>query len=207
MERTYIRVGSLEYEKVNGSYGLTTLKDKHVAISNGEVKFSFKGKKGIYHEISLKNKKLAKIVKECRDIPGKELFQYYDSDGNKKSIDSGSVNQYIKDASGMDFSAKDFRLWAGSLNILRCFKSRGEAATAAESKHNILAALDEVSSKLGNTRTVCRKYYVHPGIVNLYEEKKLGKFLKELDERDSVDEPDGLNHNEIILMKILKGLH
>ncbi|CAN5249607.1 DNA topoisomerase IB [soil metagenome] len=207
MERTYIRVGSYEYEKSNGSFGLTTLKDKHVAINNGEMNFSFKGKKGVYHKISLKNKKLAKIVKECRDIPGKELFQYYDTDGTRKSIDSGSVNQYIKEASGMDFSAKDFRLWAGSLNILRCFKSSPLAETKAHLKQNIIVALDAVSSKLGNTRTVCKKYYVHPGIINLYEENKLDKFLKELDENASPEVPDGLNHDETILMKILKGLH
>ncbi len=207
MERTYIRVGNYGYEKMNGSYGLTTLKDKHVIIKRGEMKFSFKGKKGIYHKISLKNKKLAKIVKECRDIPGKELFQYYDTDGSRKSIDSGSVNQYIKDASGMDFSAKDFRLWAGSLNILRCFKSMEPAFSPADSKHKVLEALDEVSSKLGNTRTVCRKYYVHPGIIQLYEEDALGKYLKELEGSDQEDESPELHNDEKVLMKILKGLH
>ena len=211
MERTYIRVGNYGYEKMNGSYGLTTLKNKHVVIKKSEMNFAFKGKKGVYHKISLKNRKLAKIVKECREIPGKELFQYYDAEGNQKSIDSGSVNNYIKTASGMDFSAKDFRLWAGSLNILRALKSMEPATTEGEYKQNILSALDEVSSKLGNTRTVCRKYYVHPGIISLYEENNLGKYLKELDEketekREETDQP-GLHHEEKVLMKILKGLH
>lgn len=207
MERTYIRVGNYGYEKMNGSYGLTTLKDKHVAIKSGELKFSFKGKKGVFHDISLKNKKLAKIVKECRDIPGKELFQYYTEDGTRRSIDSGRVNEYIKESSGMDFSAKDFRLWAGSLNILRSFKSMGQAMTQTICKQNILTALDQVSAKLGNTRTVCRKYYVHPGLIRLYEQNNLERYLKELDALEKPDNKTGLTREEKCLMKILKEFH
>jgi DNA topoisomerase-1 len=207
MERTYIRIGNYGYEKMNGSYGLTTLKDKHVAINSGEMKFSFKGKKGVFHDISLKNKKLAKVVKECRDIPGKELFQYYGQDGTRRSIDSGRVNEYIKEASGMDFSAKDFRLWAGSLNILRSFKSMGQALTQTMCKQNVLMALDSVSRKLGNTRTVCRKYYVHPGLIRLYEENNLEKYLKELDALEEPDDKSGLTKEEKVLMKILKEFH
>lgn len=207
MERTYIRVGNYGYEKMNGSYGLTTLKDRHVVIKSDEMNFSFKGKKGVYHDISLKNKKLAKIVKQCRDIPGKELFQYYAKDGTRRSIDSGSVNQYIKEASGMDFSAKDFRLWAGSLNILRSFKSLGQAVTQTMCKQNIIMALDQVSAKLGNTRTVCKKYYVHPGLIRLYEENNLEKHLKALDALGKSDGKSGLTREELVLMKILKEFH
>ena len=207
MERTYIRVGNVGYEKMNGSYGLTTLKDKHVMINKGEMNFSFKGKKGVYHNVSLMNKRLASIVKECRDIPGKELFQYYTADGARRGIDSGSVNEYIKEASGMDFSAKDFRLWAGSLNILRSFKSLGQALTQTMCKQNILLALDEVSAKLGNTRTVCRKYYVHPGLIRLYEENNLQRYLKELDALGKPNTKSGHTHEEKILMKILRGFH
>ncbi len=207
MERTYIRVGNYGYEKMNGSYGLTTLKDKHVVIQQGEMNFAFKGKKGVHHKISLMNKKLARIVKECRDIPGEELFQYYGPDGKRRDIDSGSVNQYIKDASGMDFSAKDFRLWAGSLNILRSFKSMGQALNATVCKQNILRALDEVSSKLGNTRIVCRKYYVHPGLIRLYEENNLEKYLKHLDKIEGTYGKSGLTNEEGVLMTILKGFH
>ncbi len=207
MERTYIRVGNAGYEKMNGSYGLTTFKDKHVAINSGEMNFSFKGKKGVYHDISLKNKRLAKVVKECRDIPGKELFQYYAADGSRRSIDSGRVNDYIKECSGMDFSAKDFRLWAGSLNILRSFKSMGQALTQAARKQNILLALEEVSHKLGNTKTVCRNYYVHPGIIKLYEEDNLQHYLKELDRLEKPGDKSGLAQEEKVLMKILKDFH
>jgi DNA topoisomerase I len=206
MERTYIRIGSEDYEKIYGSYGLTTLKDKHVKINGDNLEFSFKGKKGIYHNISLRNRRLARMVKACRDIPGKELFQYFDKDGNKKSIDSGMVNRYIKEASGGDFSAKDFRTWAGTLDILRAFKTIGQAGSESDCKKNILTALDEVSHKLGNTRTVCKKYYVHPGIIKLYEEQNLDKYLKELDKIEKPDDLSGLTSEERVLMKILKEL-
>ena len=206
MERTYIRIGSEDYEKLYGSYGLTTLKDGHVKINGSTVKFSFKGKKGIEHNITLRNKKLAKLVQHCKDIPGKELFQYYDSDGARHAIDSGMVNRYIKEASGGDFTAKDFRTWAGTLNILRAFCAMEEPSSEAACKRNIIAALDEVSEKLGNTRTVCKKYYVHPGIIKLYEEKALDKYIKELDAIEKDDNLSGLTSEERVLMKILKGL-
>lgn len=206
MERTYIRIGSEDYEKLYGSYGLTTLKDSHVRIDGDKILFSFKGKKGIDHKISLKNKRLAKTVKQCRDITGKELFQYYDAEGNRKPIDSGMVNRYIKDASGGDFTAKDFRTWAGTLNSIRAFKSIGEAESETDCKKKIVAALDEVSKQLGNTRTVCKKYYVHPGIIKLYEEKNLLKYLNGLDKIEQPDDLAGLTGEERVLMKILKEL-
>ena len=206
MERTYIRIGSNGYEKMYGSYGLTTLKDSHVAINGNEIKFSFKGKKGVFHEINLKNKRLAKAVQACRDIPGKELFQYFDKEGNRKSIDSGMVNNYIKEATGMEFTTKDFRTWAGSLNILWAFKSIGEAMNNAECKKKIVEALDQVSLKLGNTRTVCKKYYVHPGLLSLYEENNLQKYLAGLDDIEHPDDVSGLTTSEKVLMKILKSL-
>ena len=204
MERTYIRVGSHEYEKANGSYGLTTLKDRHVTISGDNMLFTFIGKKGVSHTITLKNKKLAKMVKECRDIPGKELFQYYDTDGQRKAIDSGMVNNYIKTSTEGDFSAKDFRTWAGSVHALQAFRSLGEAITVTENKKNIVSALDEVSSKLGNTRTVCKKYYVHPVLIRLYEENNLSSYLKELDKLEEPDNRSDLTREEQVLMKILK---
>ncbi len=173
MEQTYIRIGSNGYEKLYGSYGLTTLKDKHVSIKNEQMVFCFKGKKGVEHTISLKNKSLARIVKQCRDIPGKELFQYYDNNKVKKCIDSGMVNNYIHNAAKSDFSAKDFRTWAGTLQALKKLRELPAASTATEVKKNVVAVIDSVSKKLGNTRSVCKKYYIHPGIIRLYEENKL----------------------------------
>jgi DNA topoisomerase I len=207
MERTYIRVGSGEYEKQNGSHGITTLKDKHVAIAGDTIRFSFKGKKGISHDITLKSKRLARIVKNCREIPGKELFQYYDEEGKTHPVDSGMINSYIKETTGMDFTSKDFRTWAGSLNLLRTLQAMGEALTVAENKKNIVAALDAVSLKLGNTRTVCKKYYVHPGLIALYEENSLNKYLLQLENAPCTEETTGLHADEQILMKILQSFH
>jgi DNA topoisomerase-1 len=207
MERTYIRVGNNEYEKSNGSYGLTTMKNRHVSITGDKMVFSFTGKKGIHHDITLRSKRLAHTVRQCRDIPGRELFQYYGEDGTRKSIDSGMVNQYIKDGLGMDFTAKDFRTWAGSLHALQAFRSIGEALTSTECKKNLVAVLDTVSHQLGNSRTVCKKYYVHPGLIQLYEDNKLVKYLKELESDTKLDEPagpTGLTGEEEVLMKILK---
>jgi len=206
MERTYIRVGNDDYEKLYGSYGLTTLKDSHVKVSGDTIHFSFRGKKGIFHNISLRNRRLARMVKRCRDIPGKELFQYIDREGNRHPIDSGMVNRYIKEATGGDFSAKDFRTWAGTLNIIRAFRSIGEAESESDCRKNILSALDEVSQKLGNSRTICKKYYVHPGIIKLYEDKNLKKYLGELDDIEKTDALTGLTSEERVLMKILKEL-
>jgi DNA topoisomerase I len=173
MERTYIRVGNSEYEKANGSYGLTTLKNKHVSVTGDKLVFSFTGKKGIHHDITLHNKRLARTVSQCRDIPGRELFQYYDHEGARHSIDSGMVNQYIHEAAGAEFTAKDFRTWAGSMHALEAFLELGVADSEAACKKNVVAVLDIVSKKLGNSRTVCKKYYVHPGLIRLYEEGKL----------------------------------
>ncbi|HET6543122.1 MAG TPA: DNA topoisomerase IB [Chryseolinea sp.] len=206
MERTFIRIGNAEYERLYGSYGLTTLKDGHVDINGATIKFSFKGKKGVYHSVTLKNKRLAKIVQACKDIPGKELFQYFDENGVRCSIDSGMINNYIREATGKDFSAKDFRTWAGTLSILSSFKALGDAKTLAEKKKNIVSALDEVSSKLGNTRTICKKYYVHPEIIRLYEEDNLQKYLNELDAIEKPDDVSDLTQEEKVLMKILKKL-
>jgi DNA topoisomerase-1 len=204
MERTYIRVGNVDYEKLYGSYGLTTLKDKHVNINGDNLHFSFKGKKGVQHDITLRNKKLARIVKECREIPGKELFQYYDAEGHRKSVDSGMVNNYIREATEMDFTAKDMRTWAGTMHALQALWSIGDAMTEAECKKNIVAALDMVSQQLGNTRSVCKKYYVHPLLIQLYQEKKLTKYMDELNKIEEYDNISGLTPQEQILMKILK---
>lgn len=204
MAYTNIRVGNDTYEKLYGSFGLTTLKDKHVDIRGNEITFSFKGKKGVHHELNLKNKRLAKLVKACRDIPGKELFQYYTTEGEKKSIDSGMVNEYIKRTSGGDFTAKDFRTWAGTVHAFLAFKQLGGFETTAEAKKKITEALDMVSNHLGNTRNVCKKYYVHPAILLLYENKSLEKYLLELDKISVNDDKADLTSEEKIVMRILE---
>jgi len=204
MERTNIRIGNCTYEKIYGSYGITTLKDKHVKVNGTNIKFSFKGKKGVFHDINIRSKRLSSIVKKCQDIPGKELFQYYDEEGKRKPIDSGMVNEYIKSISGGDFTAKDFRTWAGTVQALLAFREMGYSHTQTGTKKNIVAALDVVSGLLGNTRTVCRKYYVHPMIISLYETQTLHKYLQQLDELEKDDGKSDLTAEEKVLMNILK---
>lgn len=203
MEQTNIRVGNSFYEKTYGSFGLTTLKDKHVKFNGNAVNFVFVGKKGVPHNITLKNKKLAGIIKKCRDVPGKELFQFYDDEGNHQSIDSGLVNNYIREISNADFTAKDFRTWAGTIEAFLALKSIGCCDTQTETKRRIVEALDIVSERLGNTRAVCKKYYVHPLILSLYESKELEKYIKE----DEIEKPvtkHDLSPEEKIVMKILQ---
>lgn len=204
MERTNIRIGNNIYEKLYGSFGLTTLKDKHVDIKGQKLKFSFKGKKGVYHDIELKNAKLARAVQNCKDIPGKELFQYYDENGQRHAIESGMVNDYIKEISGDDFTAKDFRTWSGTVNALIAFKEIGEAESDKEYKSKVKEALEQVAAHLGNTATVCRKYYVHPLVINLYENKSIKKYLDELDQIEINDGMAGLTKEETIVMKMLE---
>jgi len=204
MQRTNIRVGNSMYEKLYGSFGLTTLKDNHVNINGSRLQFKYKGKKGVYHDVKIESKRLAKIVKQCRDIPGKELFQYIDENGEHKSIDSGMVNSYIKEISGGDFTAKDFRTWSGTVNAFLAFKELGFFETQTESKRKIVAALDNVAQQLGNTRTVCKKYYVHPQIISMYENKTLEKYFDELEKLEANDDKTGLTPEEKIVMKILE---
>jgi DNA topoisomerase-1 len=203
MQCTCIRIGNSAYEKLYGSFGLTTLKDKHVNIEGTKMSFSFKGKKGVMHNISLKSRRLARIVQQCKDIPGKELFQYLDENGARKSIDSGMVNNYLKEISGGSFTAKDLRTWAGSLHALQAFKEIGNGETETATKRNINTALDMVAKQLGNTRTVCRKYYVHPNIIDLYASKQLDKYLKKADHEECPATTE-LTAEEKVLMKILE---
>ena len=203
MQRTNIRVGNSMYEKLYGSFGLTTLKDNHVNINGSKLQFRYKGKKAVYHNVKIESKRLAKIVKQCRDIPGKELFQYIDENGEHKSIDSGMVNAYIKEISGGDFTTKDFRTWSGTVNAFLAFKELGFFETQTESKRKIVAALDNVAKQLGNTRTVCKKYYVHPQILSMYENKMLEKYFNELEKLETDDDKTGLTPEEKVVMKIL----
>jgi DNA topoisomerase-1 len=168
MEQTHIRVGNQEYAKENGSYGLTTLRNKHVEVHGSQVTFSFQGKSKVHHTISLEDRRLARIIKQCEDLPGYELFQYVDEDGERHAIDSSDVNDYLREITGQHFTAKDFRTWAGS--VLACDMLRGMTAVenATQAKKNVVAAIKAVAAKLGNTPSVCRKCYVHPAVLEAY---------------------------------------
>lgn len=204
LERTHIRVGNYEYEKLYGSFGLTTFKDKHIEVKDSRIKFSFKGKKGIHHNIDLRSKKLSRLVQQCKDIPGKELFQYYDENGDPKPVDSGMVNDYIREISGQDFTAKDFRTWAGTVHAFLAFSEIGTEEDEDSIKKNIVIALDKVAEKLGNTRTVCRKYYVHPKLLTQYENKTIQGYFNGLKKNEKDESATGLSNVEKKLMKILK---
>jgi DNA topoisomerase-1 len=203
MELTSIRVGNEAYKKLYGSFGLTTLQDRHVKIDGNSLKFEFKGKKGVFHKISLQSKKLARLVKQCRDISGKDLFQYYNEAGEHCAIESGDVNRYLHEITGEDFTAKDFRTWAGSVSALYAFKDAGEFDTVTECKKKIVSVLDEVALNLGNTRTVCKKYYVHPTVIKSYEEGTIFHYIKQLDEDRDVNSAE-LNKAERALLELLE---
>ncbi len=203
MELTSIRVGNESYKKLYGSFGLTTLMNRHVKIEGSTIHFEFKGKKGVFHKVALQSLKLARLVRQCRDIPGKELFQYYNDSGEKCTIGSGDVNNYLKEITGDDFTAKDFRTWAGSVSSLYAFKEAGEFNNVTECKKKIVSVLDEVAINLGNTRTVCKKYYVHPTVIKSYEEGTIFKYIRQLDEKQDVNSAD-LNLAEKALLDLLE---
>jgi DNA topoisomerase-1 len=203
MELTSIRIGNESYKKLYGSFGLTTLMNKHVSISGTDICFEFKGKKGVQHKVALHSRKLARLIKQCRDIPGRELFQYFDPEGNKHSVDSGDVNDYLKAITGEDFTAKDFRTWAGSVRALYAFKEAGEFDTVTECKKKIVSVLDEVAINLGNTCTVCKKYYVHPTVIKSYEEGTIFKYISKLDQDKNINAAE-LNTAEKALLELLE---
>ncbi|MDB5120181.1 MAG: topoisomerase [Sphingobacteriales bacterium] len=204
MQKTLIRVGNEAYKQLYGSYGLTTLRDRHIKIDGNALKLSFKGKKGIYHEINLTDKTLAKLVKKCRDIPGQELFQYFTPQGERCSIDSGKINSYIKEVTCCDFTAKDFRTWAGTLNALKELAVFEYPDNILKRKKIINIALDHVAAKLGNTRTICKKSYVFPALLEAYETGELLPYIKRLSRSKDIIGEKGLNHDEKVLLSFLK---
>lgn len=168
LETTFIRIGNEEYARENQSYGLTTLRNKHVDVEGSTVRFKFKGKSGKQHAIDLEDRRVARIIKSCLDLPGYELFQYLDEDSDRRSIDASDVNDYLREITGQPFTAKDFRTWAGS--VLACTILRQMEAFESESqaKKNVVAAIKSVAERLGNTPAVCRKCYVHPAVLESY---------------------------------------
>jgi DNA topoisomerase I len=168
LEKTLIRVGNEEYARDNGSVGLTTMREKHATVTGATVRFEFRGKSGVGHAIDLRDARLARILKACRDLPGYELFQYVDEDGRRQAIDSADVNAYLREISGDDFTAKDFRTWAGTVLAATALAEVSTFASNAEAKRNIVRAIDAVAKKLGNTKAVCRKCYIHPAILDAY---------------------------------------
>jgi DNA topoisomerase-1 len=168
LECTRIRVGNDEYTRANRSFGLTTLQDRHVEISGSNLRFEFRGKSGKTHQVSLSDRRLARIVPRCQALPGEDLFQYIDDEGVRQTVGSGDANDYIREISGQDFTAKDFRTWAGTILAVAALTEAGTWASQRQAKANVLRAIDRVAEQLNNTRAICRKYYVHPAVFESY---------------------------------------
>jgi DNA topoisomerase-1 len=175
LEKTLIRVGNDEYAKANHSFGLTTLRDGHVDVSGGRVRFSFRGKSGVEHDIELDDRRLARTIKACRDIPGYDLFQYYDERGERHAVGSDEVNAYLKEITGEDYTSKDFRTWAGTVLAAETLKAFEAFGSDTEAKRNIVRAVESVAKRLGNTKAVCRKCYIHPAILDAYVDRSMLK--------------------------------
>lgn len=168
LEKTLIRVGNGEYARQNRSYGLTTLRDSHVRVAGARVRFAFRGKSGIEHEIDLEDRHLARIVRACRALPGYELFQYLDETGARQVIGSADVNAYLREVGGEEYTSKDFRTWAGTVHAAEILRACGPCRSKAEEKRNILRAVESVARRLGNTKAVSRKCYIHPTVFDAY---------------------------------------
>jgi DNA topoisomerase-1 len=178
LEVTLIRVGNEEYARENHSYGLTTLRDRHVDIDGSTVRFHFRGKSGVRHELEVSDARLAKVVKRCQDVPGQELFQYRDAaTGEFRTVSSGDVNDYLREVTGQEFTAKDFRTWAGTVLAAKALREFPLAKTATVAKRNVVRAIEAVAARLGNTAAVCRKCYVNPAVIDAYLEGTLAATL------------------------------
>ena len=177
METTLIRVGNEEYAKQNGSYGLTTLRDKHAKVRGSKVRLMFRGKSGKDVEAEVEDRRLARIIRQLQDLPGQELFSYLDENGERRTVSSQDVNDYLRETTGEDFTAKDFRTWAGTVLAAVALREVESFESETEAKRNVVAAIDRVAKRLGNTRAVCRRSYVHPAVLDSYMDGSLGRRL------------------------------
>lgn len=180
LEHTLIRIGNEEYAKENKSFGLTTLQNKHVEVEGTNVTFEFKGKSGVYHTIRIANRRVAKVIKRCQELPEQELFEYIDDDGERRKVSSDDVNDYVHAITGEDITAKDFRTWGGTVFAGNSLNTKGIFETETEMKKNITTTFKEVAKHLGNTPAVCRTYYVHPTVIQSYEKKLLIPHFEEV---------------------------
>jgi DNA topoisomerase-1 len=204
MEVTLIRVGNEEYARENQSYGLTTMRNKHVQVDGSGVTFKFPGKSRVKHIIDFNDRRLAKIIERCQDIPGYELFQYVDSDDAHHSIDSADVNEYLREIAHEDFTAKDFRTWAGSVMACTVLQEFEEFASQTEAKRNVVQAIKDVAARLGNTPSVCRKCYVHPAVLDTYLNGAMIKTVKVRVGQNAEYSTHALRPEEIALLHLLK---
>ncbi len=204
LETTMMRVGNEEYARANGSFGLTTLRDKHVRIDGARIEFQFRGKSGVKHNIKLADRRLAGIVRRCRDLPGFELFQYLDDEGAHHAVDSADVNEYLRHITGQDYTAKDFRTWAGTLLAALALKEFEKFDSQAQAKKNLVRAIESVASRLGNTPTICRKCYIHPAIMESYLEGSMLDAVQRRAEEGLAEHVHELNPEEAAVLALLQ---
>ena len=204
LEITLIRVGNEEYARENGSFGLTTMRGRHVDISGSTVKFRFRGKSGKDHAVKVQDRRVARVVQRCNDLPGEVLFQYVDDEGERHSVESSDVNDYLRDVSGAEFTAKDFRTWAGTVLAALALRELSAFDTKAAAKKNIVEAVKSVSSRLGNTPSVCRKCYVHPQIFDAYLDGHLVATLQQRAESEIRENLPALSAEEAAVLMLLR---
>jgi DNA topoisomerase I len=203
LEKSLIRVGNDEYARSNKSFGLTTLRNKHVNVRGSTLIFEFKGKSGVHHRVNVDDRRLASIVRQCQELPGYELFEYIDEDGHRQDVDSADVNAYLKEISGEDFTAKDFRTWAGTVLAVTALRECPRCTSKTQTKRSMLKSVEAVAGLLGNTKTVCRKSYIHPRILECYEN---GTFAQAIARYQSARHrtPAGLRPEETLTLALLK---
>jgi DNA topoisomerase-1 len=204
LETTLIRVGNAEYARANKSFGLTTFRDRHVEINGAKVEFEFRGKGGKLHKVTTRDRRLARIVRACQDLPGQELFQYLDDEGTRRDVGSADVNAYLQEISGEPFTAKDFRTWAGTVLASLALSEFANFDTQAAAKRNVTRAIERVANHLGNTVAVCRRSYVHPAILDSYLDGSLLEFLKGRVEAALREELPGLRGEEAAVLAFLQ---
>lgn len=203
LEATLIRVGNEEYTRANESFGLTTLRDRHVTIEGASVEFTFTGKTSKKQVVRLRDRRLARLVERCKEIPGYELFQYLDDDGQRQRVDSGDVNDYLREITGENFTAKDFRTWGGTVRAVRALLALGPADDEKQAQRNVTAAVKRVAAELGNTPTVCRAYYIHPAVLSCYVDGSLYEHLPEVQDAEP-ETPYALTPEEEAVMAFLR---
>jgi DNA topoisomerase I len=204
LERTFIRIGNEEYARENKSFGLTTMKDRHVEVRGSTLRFRFRGKSGREHEVDVTDRRIAKIISRLQDLPGQDLFQYVDDNGEVRNVSSQDVNEYLREITGEDFTAKDFRTWAGTVLTALALAAQEKFATKKQAKSNITTAVKAVSAILGNTPAICRKCYVHPEIFENYLNQRSIDGLKQLTE-DALEKEDvDLRSSEKAILKFLQ---
>jgi DNA topoisomerase I len=204
LEETLIRVGNEEYARSNNSFGLTTLRDHHATIEGSTLKFQFRGKSGKVHCVGIRERRLSRIVRHCQELPGQELFQYLNGEGNPSPIDSSDVNEYLRETSGEYFTAKDFRTWAGTLAAAFALKMHGVPSSMTEAKKNVSVVVKSVAEKLGNTPATCRKFYIHPVVIDAYMDGALPQLLEPVVQEVTRQTPEQLNDRELSLVGLLE---